>query len=744
MARHTNRLASQTSPYLLQHAHNPVDWHPWGPEALELARTQGKAIFLSVGYSTCYWCHVMERECFENEAIAELMNRHFINIKVDREERADIDQLYMTAVQIIARQGGWPMSVWLTPDLKPFYGGTYFPPTNMHGRPGFPQLLDALADAWANRRDEVLRSADELAGVLQQFATIADPPAPLPDAAELDALVLRSCDDYEPRYGGFGQAPKFPRQTLLRLLLTWIESKPTDNAHRKLVTDMLRRTLDAMANGGIRDHLGGGFHRYSTDARWLVPHFEIMLYDQAMLAPVYARASRVLGEPRFASVARGICEFVLRELTSADGAFFTGLDAEVNAREGQNYLWTPDQIRAVLGDDADTFNAVYGLDRGFNFADPHHSDGTPDTNVLYLPDGPARVDEPAIVDMRAKLLKARGQRDQPRLDDKVITSWNAMMIQALAACGTELNEPRYRDAAIRTADYLLATHWKPDGLLYRTSHEDSVQHHGFLDDYAELAVALQELAIGTSDRRWKTQADKILDAMLIRFGPSTTDDSSAGLFFTHTTASDLIVRQKLSSDSPLPAGNATAALALMRAGRLDAARAIIEAFGGTLRRHSESMSAMLEATLLLREQGDAWSVSGDVAGIGWTSPDEPPAEDIVTLSCRRIGKRRVDICVEISPGYHLYDTNTDVALGLTPTRLRVAAEWAERVEFIDYPPARELHLAFGPPVRGYDGSIDIAVRFSEDLPDGKIDLSLSFQACNDNACLLPSVARCEG
>src|SRR5437773_7733556 len=318
-ARFTNRLALESSPYLLQHAHNPVDWYPWGAEALEAARSQKKPIFLSVGYSTCYWCHVMERQCFENESIAKLMNEKFINIKVDREERPDVDQLYMTAVQVLARHGGWPMSVFLLPDLRPFYGGAYFPPEDSHGRPGFPTPLRALDDAYRNRRGEVEQTAAQLTTILQQ---LAEPPAPdqpvTIDEKLIDELVDRSIADYDPRLGGFGGAPKFPRETLLELLLTYTAKPPSGKDQSAIgnrqsaILKMVTHTLDAMANGGIRDHLGGGFHRYSTDARWLVPHFEIMLYDQAMLGWCYVEAFRQTANERYARVARGIFDFVLR------------------------------------------------------------------------------------------------------------------------------------------------------------------------------------------------------------------------------------------------------------------------------------------------------------------------------------------------------------------------------------------------------------------------------------------------
>jgi uncharacterized protein len=729
-ARHTNRLALETSPYLQQHQHNPVDWYAWGEKAFERSRAENKPIFLSVGYSTCYWCHVMERECFENEAIARVMNEHFVNIKVDREERPDVDQLYMTAVQVMSGQGGWPMSVWLTPDLKPFYGGTYFPPTDAHGRPGFPRLLAALADAYRNRHDEVEQSADEMVRVLRQVAQ--SPKAePSLDAATIDKLVRQSADDYEPRFGGFGQAPKFPRQTLLKLLLTWLDLTPASDPNRATVAKRVRHTLAAMANGGIRDHLGGGFHRYSTDAKWLVPHFEIMLYDQAMLAPVYARAARILGEPRFATVARGICDFVLREMSGTHGEFFTALDAEVDHREGLNYLWTPAQVAEILGElDAERFGRVHGLEAGPNFADPHHSDGVPDQNILFLPDGPTDEADPAIVAMRLKLREARSQRKQPLLDTKVLTSWNAMMIEALAIVSRELNELRYRDAAVRCVDFLLRQHVKPDCRLIRTSRDGHSKHDGFLDDYAYLATALLELHTTTRDPRWRTQADVVTTTMKRLFG----DADGGAFFFTAAGASDLLVRQKSGSDSPLPNGNAQAALALHAVGDGETARGILDAFAGQLRQHPESMSALLEMTMILereRRPGAACDV------VPMPSIRTSPA--VVSMQAHRASDRRIDVDVTIDPRYHLHDTNIDPKLGLHATRLRVDGAHAELVDFIDYPPTRLLTLPYGPPVAAYRGNVRMSVTFAGPMPAEPVSLSLSFQACDDSACLRPAI-----
>ncbi len=477
---------------------------------------QNKPIFLSVGYSTCYWCHVMERQSFENEAVAAEMNARFINIKVDREERPDVDSLYMSAVQLLTRQGGWPMSVFLTPDLRPFYGGTYYPPADSYGRPGFVSLLRGIDEAWRNRPGNVEKTAEQLQNALRRLALPPTPDEPVTiDRDFIDQLVQRSVADYEPHFGGFGHAPKFPRETLLELLLTYLDPagpaaigaaspapgtpgegggvlvadvtpetpsltllRSTGGGERhgrtrssvgSQVEKMLRHTLDAMAAGGIRDQLGGGFHRYSTDARWLVPHFEIMLYDNAMLGWVYTEAFRQFRERAYAEIARGIFDFILREMTSPQGAFYTAFDAEVDAKEGMPYLWTKDEIEAILGpDDAARFNRVYGVDRGPNFADPHHGTGTPDKSILYLAE-PGSGDASALFDqhlktLRQKLHDARRQRKQPLLDTKVLTSWNALMIRALAYGGQVLEHRRYIQAAESAAGFLLSRHRAPAGV----------------------------------------------------------------------------------------------------------------------------------------------------------------------------------------------------------------------------------------------------------------------------------------
>jgi hypothetical protein len=751
-SKNTNRLSRETSPYLLQHQHNPVDWHAWGPEAFDLARHQNKPIFLSVGYSTCYWCHVMERQSFENETIAAEMNQRFVNIKVDREERPDVDQLYMTAVQVLTRHGGWPMSVFLLPDLRPFYGGTYFPPTDQQGWPGFVTLLRAISDAYQNRRAEVEQSATQVVSILQQLAQPAPPSEPIHvDSDWVESLVERSAADYDPRHGGFGSAPKFPRQTLLELLLVHNRYFPNE---RRLA--MVRHTLDALAHGGIRDQLGGGFHRYSTDAEWLVPHFEIMLYDNAMLAWCYVEAFRQTQEMRYAAVARGIFDFVLREMTSPEGAFYTAFDAEVDAQEGMPYLWTRAEVEATLaealGDDADMeakigrFCRIYGLDEGPNFADPHQGSGRPEKNILYLaePDlagNASRLLDPELGRLRDILLAARHERKQPLLDTKIITSWNALMIRALAFGGQALQERKYIDAATRAADFILTHHRTPDDGLYRTSRDGVAKHVGFLDDYAFLIQAMIALHDAGANERWKDAAHALSQVMIRQFG----DEQFGGFFFTAQGAADLIVRQKVASDSPLPSGNAVAARALLSLGQAERARGVMAIFAQQMQANAEGMSSMIEAAVAYLRDHEPFTVSASSQTGGVDRPLSPDqvAGEIVSLGAEWNDPQVLRVRVSILNGFHI---NThESSAGLLATQLSVSGGDAPQVEGIDYPPGEEQRFAFADkPIRVYSGEVTIAVRFKGKLPSGsKVQLALRYQACDDSACLPPATKALE-
>ncbi len=731
---HVNRLIRETSPYLLQHAHNPVDWFPWGTEAFAEAKKRGVPVFLSVGYSTCYWCHVMERQCFEVEAIAKVMNGRFVSVKVDREERPDVDSLYMTAVQLLTQGGGWPMSVFLTPDGRPFYGGTYFPPEDAHGRPGFPRVLNSMADAYADQRAEVEKNAEQLTAVLRR---LANPPRPeqkvTVDKALVATLVKQSMAGFDLNHGGFGTAPKFPQETLLQLLLDARTSAAVDDETKAQIDLRLRLTLDAMANGGIRDQLGGGFHRYSTDAVWLVPHFEIMLYDQAMLGRVYAEASRLPNNVRYADVARGVFDFVLREMTSPAGAFYTAFDAEVDSREGQNYLWTRKQVEEVLGSkDGFEFDQLYGLDDGPNFADPHHGNGKPDSNILHLPDGPAGTDAPAIAAMRAKLLAARMKRKQPLLDTKIVTSWNALTIHGLAVAGKLLNEPRYLAAAARAAEYLLGTHRDADGMIHRTSRDGAVSDHpGFLDDYALLADALLALHDATGAARWKTEASAVARQMVARFA----DPAGGAFFFTGKSAGELIVRQKTAADSPLPSGNAVAATVELALGRPGVAQGVLRDFAATMADHPAGAATMLAAADAYLAQHGEFAVEPSTAAAKSDRPDSPADRAAKTVQVRGewADPTHLSIVLHVADGYHV--NAHGAADPLIGTDLAVSGQHAADQTSVDYPPGKPLNVA-GIATTVYAGEVPIAVTFARPMTEA-VELTLTFQPCTDSACLPP-------
>ncbi len=584
-----NRLAVETSPYLLGHAKNPVDWYAWGPEALARAKAENRPIFLSIGYSACHWCHVMEHESFEDERIARLLNEHFVCIKVDREERPDLDQIYMNAVQVMTGRGGWPMSVFLTPDLKPFYGGTYWPPISRGGMPGFDQVVAAVADAWQNRRQQALEQADSLTEHLELIG------APQAAGGELDPTLLdRAAADmtrsFDRTHGGFLGAPKFPHPMDLRLLAhIW---------HRTGDAELLRMievTLDRMAAGGIYDQLGGGFHRYSVDERWLVPHFEKMLYDNGLLVPCYLEAYRITGNAEYARVAREICDYVLREMTDPQGGFHSTQDADSEGEEGKFFVWTPAEIEAVLGSAAaETFCHVYDVTPEGNFEQGHSILNRPKTLAQCAQVLGRDADELGLelAASRARLLAAREKRVHPGLDDKVLVAWNGLMIEALAVAGGVLNEPRYLTAATRAADFILTQMRRADGRLWHCWRGGAAKLDAYLDDYACLANALVSLHEADFNERWIEQATELADLLLRLFD----DPAGGGFFFTASDHERLITRQKDLYDNAVPSGNSMAALVLARLGKLTGRSAYRAAAETTLRATAALMQQAPRAT----------------------------------------------------------------------------------------------------------------------------------------------------
>ena len=556
----TNRLAGETSPYLLQHATNPVDWYPWGPDALARAKSENKPIFLSIGYSACHWCHVMERESFENPDIAALMNEHFVNIKVDREERPDLDQIYMSAVQAMTGHGGWPMSVFLTPELEPFFGGTYFPPADSRGMAGFPRVLLSVHRAWQERHDEIKESAAEMTGQLRAIGKLPKGSGAL-DVKLLDQAARTTMRSFDPLHGGFGHAPKFPHPMDLKVLLRYhARSGDAQALH------IVRHTLDKMARGGIYDHLGGGFARYSTDDRWLVPHFEKMLYDNALLASAYLEGFQATGDPEYARVSRETMDYILGRMTGAEGAFYSTEDADSEGVEGKYYVWSAAEVKEVLGADrAKVFCYVYDVTEQGNWEEH---------NILNLPRTLGQAakllgrDEDQLRDelaaSRALLLAVREKRVPPAKDTKVLVSWNGLMIAALAEGGRILRDDRYLDAARRAAGFILDRLRRDDGRLLHTYKDNQSKLDAYLDDYADLIDGLTHLYEATGEPRWIESALELAQIMIDEFA----DPELGGFFFTGSRHEALIARQKDVQDNATPSGNSMAATALVRLGAL--------------------------------------------------------------------------------------------------------------------------------------------------------------------------------
>jgi uncharacterized protein YyaL (SSP411 family) len=582
----SNRLAGETSPYLLQHADNPVDWYPWGEDAFERARAEDRPVLLSIGYSACHWCHVMAHESFEDEHIAALMNELFVNVKVDREERPDVDSIYMQAVVAISGHGGWPMTVFLTPQGEPFFGGTYFPPADRQGMRGFPYVLNAASSVYRDRRDEVTQAAAQLRRALE----LPELPPGAVSAADLDAAAAQLVSQTDMRHGGFGAAPKFPHPAAIELLL---RRHHATGDRRMLDTAVV--TLDHMARGGIHDQVGGGFHRYSVDATWSVPHFEKMLYDNAQLARVYLHAYQLTEDTRWRRVAEDTLDHAMRELRLPRGGFASSQDADSPGGEGSFFVWTPEQLRHVLGDDDGMLAArVFGVTATGNFEG--------ETTILSLPfpiPQVARslgVDEDALEKrldtIRERLLHARGERPAPARDDKVLTSWNALMASALAEAGTALGRPDYLDAARRCADFLL-TELRPDGVLLRTWKDGRPKITGFLSDSACLADALITLFEACGEAGYLASARELVEDALQRF-------AEGGIVYdTASDAEPLLVRPRTIDDNPVPAGQSVLASALLRLAALtgevrfrELAETIMGPLAGVVTRSPLAVSAL--------------------------------------------------------------------------------------------------------------------------------------------------------
>jgi uncharacterized protein YyaL (SSP411 family) len=601
-----NRLAQETSPYLLQHRDNPVDWYPWGAEALARARELDRPILLSVGYSACHWCHVMERESFEDAETAAYMNEHFVSVKVDREERPDVDALYMEAVQAISGQGGWPMTVFCDPDGVPFFGGTYFPPDEGRGMPSFRMVMEAVVDAFESRREELRERAPETRVRLGAIGAL-EPSGEGPGAALLEAAVETLQGAADPVHGGFGGVPKFPPASALELLLA------------RGIEEPVERTLDAMMAGGIYDQIGGGFARYSVDAGWLVPHFEKMLYDNAQLSRAYLHGWQTLGHERYRRVCEETLDWALREMRGPEGGFYSALDADSEGEEGRFYVWTPTEIQAVLGGDASPVIEFYGVSEAGNFEG---------RSILHLPGGAGRlsvgmrqkVAPPGLDDARRALYEARAERVWPGLDDKRLASWNALMLGALAEAGAALGREDYLDAARECAEFVLRDLRDADGRMLRTYKDGEGRLNAYLEDHAFLLEALLALYEATFEAGWFDAAKAIAEAMIARFG----DPERGGFYSTSDDHEELIARRKEIGDHPIPSGNSAAALGLLRLEALTGERAYGEWADGVLRLFAKAARGQPNAFAhLLRALDFQLSPTKEVALIG---------EDLTELS----------------------------------------------------------------------------------------------------------------
>jgi len=775
-----NRLADETSPYLLQHAENPVHWFPWGDEAFERAEAEGKPIFLSIGYSSCYWCHVMERESFENEEIAKQMNEHFICIKVDREERPDVDQIYMTALQAISGgHGGWPMSMFLTPDGRPFYGGTYFPPEPRQGMPSFPQVLEAVANGWEEQREQIEQDAEQLASYVQRAmgSQLALEQVEL-DRSLSEGGLKALANAFDPEYGGFSydparpRLPKFPEPVNLVFLLDQHRrGRGAGLDHAPLA--MVEKTLEEMARGGIRDHLAGGYHRYSTDRFWAVPHFEKMLYDQAQLAAVHLLAYEITGDERWRIEAEATLDFVAEVMTDETGGFHSAIDAETDAEEGKYYVWTRDEIQTLLDeDDFQLLAAVYGLDQEPNFEHGRY--------VLLRPEPiqaqaaafdltPEELEE-RLEPLRQTLLEARREREMPFQDDKVLTAWNGLMIAAYADSARVLGREQDLEMAQRVADFVLETLRNDDGRLLRTYRAGEAKLAGYLEDYAFLIHGLLRLNAATEDPRWLDEAGALADRMIEDF----EDDDQGGFFFTADDHESLFARAKDPFDGATPGPNSVAIRSLVALHRLtgeerylDVAGRALEAFSPVLSNSASGVPLLLVALEeyldALENQPDAAEAKENAQAKAAPPPSAPgfqpgqlrvPSEtngaaerpSIVTVEGRVADPARsgepvtVELELTIEAPYHL-NANPAGDPSLIPTQVSVADDSDLELIEVNYPEGESKPLAgLDEPIPLYEGTVTITavVRCPEDATETlEMPFRVRYQACDDRACLAP-------
>jgi len=749
--KHTNALAKETSPYLLQHAHNPVNWYPWGSEAFERAKKEDKPVFLSVGYSSCHWCHVMERESFENEEVAKIINEHFIAIKVDREERPDVDEIYMTAVQLITRHGGWPMTIFMAPDGRPFFGGTYFPPDDRGGRMGFKTLLANVSRVWKDNRVDVLKDADGLSEAVRESLEKSRPVSEQPlDRRLLENCVVELQETFDSNLGGFGTRPKFPPNNGLPLLLYLKES---GSPSVKKVDAMTLLTMNQMALGGIHDQLGGGFHRYSTDQRWLVPHFEKMLYDNALLSRSYAQASVLYKDVGYERIARGTYEWVLREMTSPEGGFYSTLDADSEGEEGKFYVWDKKEIDQLLGADSPTFCTIFNVHAAGNFKEEATGEDT-GLNILHLSEPLAahamkmQLDESGLrkkVDgWKAALLAVRIKRIWPALDDKILTSWNGLMISSFARGSIWLKEPRYKNAAIKAGDFLLKNLRTPNGRWLATHRKGQSKLPAYLDDHAFLAVAFLDLFEATGDERWKKEAISIVELMDVHFA----DKKRGGYFFTAEDHEKLLARTKDPIDKAIPAGNGWAGQALVRLAALtgDAnytanATRLFKTFQDLMERAPRATESLLQGVGYYLDRQGPVAVAEIKANP--TATKGPVSVELLSGSSalRQGSKTSIAVRFSIDKGWHI-QAHGAASEAVAATRFSLAGTTPGTLSAPVYPDAETLKAPeLGGELKVYSGIViaGALLDIPGTAPLGKSMLSvrIRFQACNDNLCEAP-------
>ncbi len=756
-----NLLGRETSPYLLQHADNPVHWMPWGDAAFEKARTEDKPVFLSLGYSTCHWCHVMAHESFEDEAVAAILNAHFVCIKVDREELPDVDELYMRATSAFTGRGGWPNSVWLTADRKPWFAGTYFPKEDRGGRPGFKTILLKLADGWKNQRDQINTQAERFAEVLADASSPDRAAVPLSLSA-VDRAIRTLRNGYDAKYGGFGGAPKFPPHGALALM-----AERQSAAQDLTALDVISHTLDAMAAGGLHDHVGGGFHRYSTDAKWLLPHFEKMLYDNAQLIRAYTAGHRLTGYDDYTRVVQRAFVWLEREMTDPAGGFYSALDADSDGEEGKFYVWTTAELKASLGEeDGDLIAKIYSATEEGNFHDEASGMRT-GANILHLnrlvEDWAEELKTDADVlrkrvDQALETLRAdREKRVRPHLDDKVLTSWNGLMIGALSRAGTHFKQPSYTAAAQKAAEFIESQMRTKAGRLMRTWRDGKAKLPGYLDDYAYCIDGFLELHAATQDKRWLATAQQLTDLMIEDF----YDDEAGGFFYTSRHHDALLGRSKgLTGGGNLPTPNGVAAQALIRLSTLTKDKRYAEYAVGTLRATSGLISSnphSTEALLVALEQfgraKESNTLPADLvlAPVSNSKADahvrlEPVTVEVFAeaLTVKPGDTVRVAVRITTDPNWHVY-AHQPGSPNLIPTKIEPVFDVSSapiELGAITYP-AGNAHTdpVLNQTIHTYEGATTllVPVTIKADAPLGETPLSLRIhtQACDDKVCLGP-------